>query len=123
MGAIKSTQRPLEVSRIPFLKQAGWKERKVISYGMLGRRCVTEYHGFFRTAKKAYPGKAYQQSGWDWQFFVQNPPSGLERHENRFCFNPCGDGWYSVNFVFGECYPANALFTLQLKLSEMEELE
>ena len=44
-------------------------------------------------------GEIHQSDSGEYEFFVFNPPPGLQRHPNALCFLFQGNDMYSVHFM------------------------
>jgi len=71
-----------------------WVER-----GWQQSRSRKTFKGYYRTTRGSVRGEIHQSDSGEYEFFVFNPPPGLQRHPNALCFLFQGNDMYSVHFM------------------------
>ena len=107
-GAIvRPSSHVVERQQIPYWQERDWK------------RSGFTYRGKYVTPYGAYSGMASQQSSYEIQFLIKDPPECVLESDHGGCFLPHGDGrWYSIHMSRKPKDISSGILTVELLITD-----
>lgn len=77
-----------------------------------------QLNGHYKAPQGSVAGYIRQPDSPRPQFFIQNPPQALRRHDHWCCFHPAGAGVYSIHFSPAPQHPDQGILAVERVLNE-----